>query len=55
MIEKEAINNAKAFGQQTETLKILHIPDLQDSLGSYKVDVEKKALVKISEPRRANK
>lgn len=50
MIQKEAIDDARKLGHQIQTLEILHIPDLRDSLGSYRVDVKKKVLINTNEP-----
>jgi hypothetical protein len=36
------------LGHKTEGLQVLHVPDNKDFEGMYKVDVEKRALVKVS-------
>jgi hypothetical protein len=47
-IEQDAIDNAKKLGHNTDYLKVLHIQDFKDPRSTYRVDVEKKALIKMS-------
>ena len=46
-IEKTAISNAKKYGHNTESLKVLHVPNHEDFSSMYSVDVEKKILIKM--------
>jgi hypothetical protein len=46
-VEKNVIATAKKLGHDVEKLKVLHTQDLQDLSGNYRVDVEKKTLVKL--------
>ena len=48
MAEKEAILNAKKVGQNTDSLEIIHIPDV-DVASTYRVNVKTKQLEKIPE------
>jgi hypothetical protein len=50
-IEKEAISNATRYGHEVANLKVLHVQDLKlrGISAEYRVDTEKKILVKISE------
>lgn len=49
-MEQNAITNAEKFGHNVKKLKVLHTPDMQNISGNYRVDLEKKILVKISDP-----
>jgi hypothetical protein len=46
-VEKNVIATAKKIGYEVEKLKVLHTQDLQDISGNYRVDIEKKTLVKL--------
>ena len=49
LLERDVIANAKKLGHNTDILEVLHIPNLEDPTSMYRVDVERKTLVKISE------
>ena len=49
-VEKNLILTAGKLGHNIEKLKILHTESLQDISGSYRVDIEKKTLIRLSEP-----
>jgi hypothetical protein len=49
LIEREAIANARKLGHNTDSLKVLHIPNFEDPSSKYRVDVERKALIKMPE------
>jgi hypothetical protein len=48
-VEDNVIAMAKKVGHDVDKLKVLHTPDLKDLSGNFKVDVEKKSLVKVTE------
>jgi hypothetical protein len=47
-VEKNLMTTAKQLGHNVEKLKVLHTKDLKDISGNYRVDVEKKILVKVT-------
>jgi hypothetical protein len=49
LLEKDAIANAKKLGHNTDSLKVLHLPNFEDPTSVYRVDVERKTLIKIPE------
>jgi hypothetical protein len=49
LIERDAIANAKKIGHNTDSLKVLHIPNFEDPTSKYRVDVERKTLIKMPE------
>ena len=49
MIEREAIANANTVGHNTDSLKVLHVPNFEDPTSIYRVDVERKTLIKMPE------
>jgi len=49
LLERDAIANAKRVGHNTDGLKVLHIPNFGDPTSMYRVDVERKTLIKMPE------
>src|SRR5919197_4142104 len=54
-VEDNVIAMAKKIGHDVDKLKVLHTPDLQDLSGNFKVDVEKKSLVKVTETKHGSR
>jgi hypothetical protein len=48
-LEKDVVAFAEKLGHNVKRLKVLHTHDLQDMTLNYRVDVNKKTLVKVSE------
>ena len=49
LLERDAIANAKRVGHNTDGLKALHVPNFGDPTSMYRVDVERKTLIKMPE------
>jgi hypothetical protein len=49
LLERDVTANAKKLGHNTDSLEVLHIPNFEDPTSMYRVDVERKILVKMPE------
>ena len=49
LVEREVIANARKLGYNMDNLKVLHIPNFKDPRSKYRVDVERKTLIKMPE------